>query len=240
MTGQQLAVRADRMTTLHTWVDAASQTHQIAQGLARTSFVPATMRGKPDEITGAILAGAEIGLDPMSALRSIDIIDGTPALRALTLRALVQARGHEVWVDKSTDTEAVVCGRRAGSDRTQKSVWTIDRARRANLAGKRNWQTNPTAMLIARATAELCRLVAADAILGMPYAAEEIRDGVTDDADEPAAATPRPARRKVQRDPIPAVPVPDPEPAPSDEPDDEPPAELDWPAPAAIGAGGDE
>jgi hypothetical protein len=33
----------------------------------------------------------------------------------------------------------------------------------------------PQAMLAARATSEVCRLVAADAILGMPYSSEESR-----------------------------------------------------------------
>ncbi len=193
----ELAVRGT-MDELAMWVDTARATNQIAQGLAKTSFVPKSMQGRPDEITGAILAGREIGLDPMAALRSIDIIDGTPAVRALTLRAIVQKQGHAIWVEESTPTRAVVSGRRKGSDKTQSSEWTIERAKTAGLATKRNWQNNPEAMLIARATSEVARLIAADALLGMPYSHEELSDGISTVGP---AATPTRRLKRVKYDP---------------------------------------
>lgn len=168
---------------LHDWIYVAGKTHQIATSLAKTSFVPKTMQGRPDEITGAILAGRELGLSPMASLRSIDIIDGTPAIRAVTLRALVQAQGHEVWVEESTALKAVVHARRKGEEHVQTSVWTMERAKQAGLASKKNWQSHPAAMLVARATAEVCRLIAADVLLGMPYSSEEVRDGVVYNID---------------------------------------------------------
>lgn len=161
---------------LYAWVDVAQKTHQVSLSLAKTSFVPASMRGKAEEITACIMAGRELGLEPMSALRAIDIIDGNPTLRALAMRAIAQSRGHEVWVEESTMNKAVVCGIRAGTQNEQTSVWTIERAKQAGLTGKSNWTKNPTAMLVARATSELCRLIAADALLAMPYSSEEMRD----------------------------------------------------------------
>ncbi len=194
------------------WARDASEAHRIAVSLSKTSFVSTTLRGKPDEITGAILTGQEIGLEPMSALRSIDIIQGTPAMRANALRGLVQSRGHEVWVEgEPTASRAVVCGQRKGSDRVQKSVWTIDRAQRLGLTTKDNWRKQPEAMLVARATAEVCRLIASDVLLGLPYAVEELDEGVE--------SKPRTARRKpepVEVDP-PALTAPvDPEPVATD------------------------
>jgi hypothetical protein len=50
------------------------------------------------------------------------------------------------------------------------------RGKPVEATGKENWQNQPQAMLLARATAECARLIAADAILGIPYAAEELRD----------------------------------------------------------------
>lgn len=159
------------------WAQSASAAHEIAVHLVRTSFVPEGFRGKPDEATAAILAGIEVGLQPMAALRSFDVIQGTAAPRANTLRAIVQSQGHDVYVMESTETRAVVAGRRRGSEKEQRSVWTIDRAKRLGLTGKKNWQAQPQAMLVARATSELCRLIASDAILGMPYSIEELVDG---------------------------------------------------------------
>ncbi|MBK0296689.1 hypothetical protein IAE22_32635, partial [Bacillus sp. S34] len=113
---------------------------------------------------------------PLAALRAIDIIQGTPAMRAITLRALVQNAGHEIWVEESTATRAVVRGRRRGSDKVETSEWSIDRARTMQLLSKDNWKKQPTAMLLARATSEIARLIAADVLLGLPYSVEELDD----------------------------------------------------------------
>ncbi|MGL5911220.1 MAG: hypothetical protein ACRCZP_14550, partial [Phycicoccus sp.] len=202
---------------LRDWADAAAAAHRIAQSLVGTSFVPAAFRGKPEEATAAILSGMEVGLNPMAALRSYDIIQGVAAPRALTQRAILQSAGHEVWVHESTDTRAIVRGRRAGSDIVQESEWTIARARELRLTGKDQWQRQPKAMLVARATAELCRMVAADAILGIPYAAEELGD----DTPGPVAATT--ARTMRRRAPAAAV---------------QPPTEPAGPAAVEVGESG--
>jgi hypothetical protein len=175
-------------TGLQQWAEDARQAAAVAQSLAPTPFVPNSLRSTsrdPEEarrvtvgnITAAILTGQELGLTPMASLRSINIIQGTPAMTALALRGLVQSRGHEVRKVESSDTRCVYEGRRAGSDGPfERSVWTIDRARAMGLTGKDNWKRQPEAMLIARASSEVCRLIAADVLLGVPYSAEEIED----------------------------------------------------------------
>lgn len=166
---------------------------EIASRLVTTSFVPQSYQNRPQEAAAAIVAGQGVGLGPMEALRSIDIIQGTPAMRAITLRALVVSHGHEIWVEESTPTRAVVCGRRAGSDKVQRSEWDLDRARALGLLNKDNWKKQPSAMLIARATSELARLIAPDALLGIPYSTEELQD--LDERPVSAGATVRPARQ---------------------------------------------
>lgn len=170
---------ADEIPTnkLALWAYEARQAHSIAQSLAGTTFVPASMKGNVGDITGAILAGAELGMQPIAALRSIDVIQGTPALRAVAMRGLVQNQGHEVEVVESTATRCEMRGRRAGAEAWQTVVWTIERAQQMGLTGKQQWKLQPTAMLIARATSELCRLIAADVLLAMPYSAEELMVG---------------------------------------------------------------
>lgn len=210
-------------SALMQWARDASEAHRIAQSLSKTSFVSTTLRGKPDEITAAILTGQEVGLEPMAALRSIDIISGTPALRANTQRGLVQSRGHEVWVEESSATKAIVCGQRKGSERVQKSVWTMDRATRLGLAQKDNWRKQPEAMLVARASAEVCRLIASDVLLGLPYAVEEL--------DDTEAPKPKTAKRKAE--PVEVAPPeiePAPEPVAETEPVEEPALDPEpWP-----------
>src|SRR4029077_18394344 len=71
---------------------------------------------------------------------------------------------------------------------------------------------HPPAVLVSRRTAELARLVAADAILGIGYAAEEVGDDDMVTVAPPTPARParaRTARRKVE--PVPYVKLPEPD-----------------------------
>lgn len=168
------------------WASSADAAFRVAQRLVETAFVPQQFKNKPMEATAAILAGAEVGLSPMASLRSFDIIQGQAAPRALTLRAIVQSYGHEIVLVESTATRCRMRGKRRGADEWQSVSWTIDRARDLGLVGKDNWKKQPAAMLVARATSEIARLIAADAILGIGYTAEEIADGATGDVTLPA------------------------------------------------------
>jgi hypothetical protein len=212
------------------WADAAQKAHQIATVLCETSFVPKSMHRRPGEVTGAILTGMELHVPIMWALGNIDIVEGRPGVSAKGQRALLKRAGHEIWTEESTATRAVVCARHKGEQRIEKSVWTLDRAKRANLLGKTNWRLYSQDMLLNRATAEAARLAVPDIALGM-YTLDELNAG--DDAVEPgAAATPDGAapekkRRTAQRKTTPP-PGPDLQALPSDIP--APPPEGTRPA----------
>ena len=164
------------------WAYEARQAAQIAESLSRTSFVPQSLRGKPADVTAAILAGQELGLQPMATLRSMDVIQGTPALRAHAMRGLVQSHGHKVQILESTKELCRMRGRRAdeGDDDWQEVEWTIEDAKDLGLLSKDQWKKQPKNMLVARATGVICRLVAADVLFAMPYASEELGDGSAD------------------------------------------------------------
>jgi hypothetical protein len=78
-------------------------------------------------------------------------------------------------------------GRRKGAEGWQTVVWDIPRARLMGLLNKDQWKKQPKTMLVARATGELCRLIASDALHGLPYAAEEV-DGYVHGEIAPAKA----------------------------------------------------
>lgn len=162
---------------LKVWAEQATAAAIYAERVCSTSMVPTAYRNKPAEACAAILAGAELGFSPMASLRAFDNISGTPAPKAMTLRAVAQKAGHEVVIEESSSERAVVAGRRQGSDTWQRSVWDVARAQQlAQFKTNPNYKTNLAQMLVARATAEVVRWVAADAVMGMPYAAEEIGD----------------------------------------------------------------
>ncbi len=224
-------------TALQVWALDAAEAYKVATSLVKTSFVPQSLRGKPEEAAAAILTGNEIGLSPMAALRSIDIIQGTPAMRAHALRGLVQSRGHEVWVEDASATRAVVSGKRKGSQQVQTTTWDLDRARGLGLLTKDNWKKQPQAMLVARATSELCRLIASDVLLGLPYSIEELADAEA----EPTAAPKKVSRSTRPQAPAPVEPDLAPESTEATAPADiEPAAEpdLSWPEVAPVGGEG--
>jgi hypothetical protein len=103
------------------------------------------------------------------------------------MRGLVLSHGHRIWVKDASPTEVTVCGQRRETALTfgaiQEVTWTIDRATAMGLANKAEWRKQPLVMLTARATAELCRLIAADVLFAMPYAIEEYDPSFAVEAD---------------------------------------------------------
>ena len=227
---------------LGAWASTFVQIASVSAQLARTPFVPASLRvmdkGRYDEgataanVAAAILTGQELGMEPMSALRSINVINATPALSALALRALLQRYGHQIWLVEATNSRAIVAGLRAGEpeSHTQSVTWTMDDAKSRSLAGRPNWRSQPRNMLIARATSEVARLIAADAVLGIPYTIEELEDGDQDGAPPPAEEDTKspPARKTARRRTAQVAQNGGPTPASIEAPkqeDDEPPLE---------------
>jgi hypothetical protein len=181
------------------WIDVMDRSLELAEIIANTDFVPKALRGNTAAIMACVMAGHELGMAPMQSLMKIAVIDGRPTLSAEAQRALVLASGGELWFEESTATRCVCAGRRRGDKTTTRVVFTMDDAKRAGLAGKKNWQTYPRPMLQARASAELCRMVFPDVIGGLAATEELTDDAVPTDAGELQATTeekPKTTRRR--------------------------------------------
>jgi hypothetical protein len=90
------------------------------------------------------------------------------------MRALVAKAGHRIDVAENTNEVCVLKGKRIDTEAEATVRWSLDDARAANLTGKDNWKKYPRAMLVARATSELCRILFPDVIAGLSYTPEEI------------------------------------------------------------------
>jgi hypothetical protein len=179
----------DVMPSTDTWTLVVEQVAVLATRIADTELVPDHLRNKPAAVAAVILYGREVGLPPMTALRTVYVVNGRVGMHAEAMRGLALARGHEIVYRDQTSATCRVAGRRKGDETWHEVTWTIDDARRAGLAGQPNWQKYPRAMLKARATAELCRDLFGD-VLGGFEAVEEIDD---------VAAAPEPRRRVARR-----------------------------------------
>jgi len=186
---------------------------KVAQKIANTPFVPTAFRGKPESVYAAVLYGEELGLGPMQSLTQIHVIEGKPSLAPEGMRALVLKAGHRIDVKVCMNDEVILYGRRADSGSEATVRWTMKDAQLAGLAGRGAWKTYPRAMLLARATSELCRMLFADVVAGLSYTPEEAASIAGSDWDgtpsEPPLFIESPT---ITTEPITAAVVADPEP----------------------------
>jgi RecT family len=155
----------------------------MARLFARSVIISEALRGKPADVFATIMAGLEVGLAPMAALRGIHIIKGRPALSADAMVALALSRGAAEYFRciESTDAVATYETKRHGQPLRRMS-FSIQEAERAKLLGKSdsNWANYPAAMLRARAKSALARDVYPDVLAGI-YTADELMGGAHDE-----------------------------------------------------------
>jgi hypothetical protein len=167
-----------------------------AKHLAQAGLLPKAYQGQPANLLLAMEYADALDIPTMTAVSSIHVIDGKPTASAGLMSALVRRAGHKLRVT-GDDTQAVAEIVRADDpDFTFRSVWTMDRAKAAGLAGKGVWRTYPAAMLKARAISEVARDACQEALSGVIYTPEELGASVTVTADgdmEPTDLAPEPA-----------------------------------------------
>lgn len=184
------------------WAQELQAAYQIARALANSSFLPMSLRMKSkntpkteEELTNdaaaVILAGKSVGFDPLQAAQNIFPVHGMPSMYARSMSALVISQGHEVMRGEATDDSVTWHARRKGGHDWQSFTWTIARAKKAGYTSNPKYQSDPIAMLGAKALAEACRTVFPDVLLGMAYSVEELE--LEDMGERPSrpARTPR-------------------------------------------------
>lgn len=166
--------RAPHGTIIHQTASDLSDALRIGNAIAGTSFAPTAFRGKGEECAVAILYGQTIGLDPMTAIQQVFVIGGKPALYARAMVAIALAAGHEIWTEEESEGRVTVAGKRRGTDRITTVTWTTEMATRAGYTNNAKYKTDPRSMLYARASGDVARRIAPDALLGLAYNAEEL------------------------------------------------------------------
>lgn len=145
---------------------------QMAEVLVESGFLPPNLN-TPNKALTVLLAGRELGVPPMQAIRGIHVVNGRPSLSAELMLALAYQNipGFKFEV-QGNEQVCKVTGQRPGGSPITIS-FSISDAQRAGIANGDNWRKYPAAMLRARATSACLRIVAPDAIRGI-YTPDEI------------------------------------------------------------------
>ncbi len=147
---------------------------QLGDALADTDLVPKDYKGKPGNAAAAILYGAELGLNPIQSLQQIFVVHGSPAIYARTAVALLKRHGIVIQTVSSTNQAVAVRATDPRTGQVEESTWDYDRAKLAGYTTNKKYDTDPQAMLYAKAAMEVCRKIAPDVLLGIPYSREEL------------------------------------------------------------------
>lgn len=157
-----------------------SQAYAFAQGLADSGLVPRGYEGKPKAILAAIQHGGELGFSPMQALKSISVINGTPAVWGDAVIALAHKSGkwEDFKVTWSGSGDTLSCKysvTKKGIPTPFEWEFSMQDAKTADLLGKGVWKNYPKRMLFNRARAFALRDAFAEDLRGLGIV-EEVED----------------------------------------------------------------
>ncbi|MGH3954497.1 MAG: hypothetical protein ACRDTI_10725 [Mycobacterium sp.] len=181
-------VKPTQAERMREWLHLFKECREAAEVLAKTSFVPKDMMGKPAEIAASMLKGWELGLDPLDALASIYVVHGRVGFYAEFMRRRIIQAGHTFRVLESTDSRCIVEGTRQDNGETHRAGFTAEQAKRAKI----DIAAYPAEKLVARATSRLCKQAFPDVLSGS-LIVEDLLDGLisvdSERMDAPAQET---------------------------------------------------
>lgn len=165
-----------------------AETMELATHFARSGFFKDA--SDPSKAIVKMVAGAELGIGPMTAMTGIHIVQGKPVLSAGLVGAMVLRSGRYTYeVVESSDAVCRLAWFRDGR-RVGESAFTIDEAKRAGLTGKDTWKNYASDMLFSRALTRGARRFCPDVFLGSVYVADELEGADGPHAHEQPAPTP--------------------------------------------------
>lgn len=153
------------------------------------SLLPKAYQNSPGNVLIAVNLGSAMGLAPAESLYRIDVIQGTPTASAELVASNVRKAGHKLRVRVDDQAQSVTAEiiRADDPDYTYSVTRDMAWAKKMGLAGKDNYSKQPMTMLQWRAITAVARLAASEALYGVGYTADEIREmgGGRDQATTP-------------------------------------------------------
>ncbi len=164
------------------------EVNSLSELLGKSTLLPDALRGKVADIAVSILAGQELGIPPMAAIRGVHVVQGKPVLSADTMVGLVLASGLCEYFQcvEETDTRVTYEAKRRGAPMPQRCSWSSEDTKRAGLNTKETHRLYPRAMMKARCKAILARDLWPDVLAGVSSTEEITSTPRTAPAEIPA------------------------------------------------------
>jgi len=178
MTKDIIQKQTNKTLTMSDWHVLRDQ----ASILIRSGFMPQGIR-TPEQAIAIILAGQELGIGSMEAIRSIHVIQGKPTISPQLMLALARRTGQlaDFKIETHPDKVRVMLKRKGQSEYWQE-FGDIE-AMNMGLLGKDNYKKQKHTMMTWRAISQAMRYVFPDVLLGM-YQPEELGAEVTVSEDD--------------------------------------------------------
>lgn len=158
-----------------------------AMALSKSTIVPTTYQGKPENCFIAVNMANRMGVDPMVVMQNLYVVQGKPSWSGQACKMLIENCGrfkdikHIYTGEKGKDSWGCYLQgiRISDGELVKGSEVTIDIAKKEGWYGKSGskWQTMPEIMLAYRAAAWFARVNCPEALMGMSTA-EENNDSV--------------------------------------------------------------
>jgi hypothetical protein len=197
-------------------MEAVEVAFRIGQAAARAG----NYKSKNDaELALRVKYGMEMGLGPATALQSVTVINGSPALTAAAIAAKLGGHPHyDYEVTEHTDERCTIVVHRFKRNEWRAcppSTFTMQDAQQAGLVRQGPWKQYPKNMLFARALTNAARWHAAEVFGGAVYTPDELGATVNEEGEVvslPAQPEPEPAAPDANAEaiPLPAEALPEP------------------------------
>ncbi|OLT33691.1 hypothetical protein BJF84_21385 [Rhodococcus sp. CUA-806] len=157
--------------------DTWSERQELAKQLATAGMLPTQYVGKPGNILAAQMASNALDIPLWVAFQELNHINGKTGLSAFMMRALIIRAGHDFELIEDDAVHAKIKVRRKEWSAARFVDYKIEDARTAGLIKSGgNYDKNPAAMMVARATTKGAKLYFADVLAGFGQSAEELED----------------------------------------------------------------
>lgn len=190
---QNVAIQVPVQNTVNVWQDkeAFEQTTRVAMMLAKSTIVPQSYQGKPEDCFIAVEMASRMNTSPLFIMQNLYVVKGKPSWAGQACMAMIMACGkfknvkHVYTGERGKDNRGcyVEATRISDGEILHGTEITIQMAKDEGWMSNSKWRNMPEQMLGYRAASFFARMFCPEAMMGL-QTTEEIYDA------SPAPAAP--------------------------------------------------